>query len=108
MKKQKVNDLRQWISFERQTVTPDGLGGGDVTGVETVVSTWAAIWPVKAGEVIENMRTNMKVSHRIRIRFRPGIDEKMTIRHGERSFEILGFVNPEERNIWLDMVCNEL
>jgi SPP1 family predicted phage head-tail adaptor len=85
---------------------PDGMGGFTET-LNTVHETWAAIWPVSAKETRENMRVEANVSHNIRIRYRSGITHAMIVVFGTRIFEINGLINIDERNIWLDMVCNE-
>ena len=102
----KVADLRHQILIREKQLVDDGYGGQTETLV-TIHTTWAAIWPVNAKETRENMRTESNVTHNIRIRYRTNIKHAMIIVFGNRSFEIRGIVNFEERNIWLDMVCNE-
>lgn len=102
----KIAELRHQITIQEKVQTSDGMGGFTEM-LNTVHETWAAIWPVSAKETRENMRVEANVSHNIRIRYRSGISHAMTIVFGTRTFEIKGIVNIDERNIWLDMVCNE-
>lgn len=102
----KIADLRHQIILQEKVQTPDGMGG-HTEAWSTKYETWAAIWPVSAKETRENMRVEANVSHNIRIRFRPGVTSSMIIIFGTRTFEIKGIVNVGERNIRLDMVCNE-
>lgn len=102
----KIAELRHQIIIQEKIQTPDGMGGFTET-LNTVHETWAAIWPVSAKETRENMRVEANVSHNIRIRYRSGITYAMIVVFGTRTFEIKGIVNIDERNTWLDMVCNE-
>ena len=102
----KIAELRHQITIKEKVQAPDGMGGFTET-LSTVHETWAAIWPVSAKEVRENMRVEANISHNIRIRYRSGISHAMIVVFGIRTFEIKGIINFEERDIWLDMVCNE-
>lgn len=102
----KVAVLRHQILIREKQLADDEYGGQTETLV-TIHSTWAAIWPVNAKETRENMRTESNVTHNIRIRYRSGITHAMIVVFGIRTFEIKGMINVEERNILLDLVCNE-
>ncbi|SDE20958.1 phage head-tail adaptor, putative, SPP1 family [Desulfuromonas thiophila] len=94
------------------TIVADGeaIGAGGVIdkAVTSVCTTRAAIWPTSAREARENMREGVTVTHNIRIDYRPGINETMRVLFDGRSFEIKGIVNPEEANLYLDLLCEEL
>lgn len=102
----KIAEMRHQIIIQEKIQTDDGMGGFTET-LSTVHETWAAIWPISAKEMRENMRVEANITHNIRIRYRTGVTHAMIILFGSRTFEIKGIVNVEERNIWLDMVCNE-
>lgn len=102
----RIADLRHQILIREKQLVDDGYGGQTETLV-TIHDTWAAIWPVSAKEARESMRTESNVTHNIRIRYRTGITHAMIVVFGTRTFEIKGIVNIEERNILLDLVCNE-
>lgn len=106
MKKRQVTLLNKRITINTQTVASDGLGG-DIETDSAFCKTWAAIWPVKAKEVRDNMRDDVTVTHTVRVRCRSGILNTMTIAFGSRVFEIKGIVNPDESNRYLDLVCEE-
>lgn len=87
----------------------ESIGAGGIIS-ETPVSVWsgwAAIWPVSSKESRENMRVGMNITHNIRMYYREGIEPTMKVLFKDRSFEIKGIVNPEEANIYLDLVCEE-
>ena len=102
----KIADLRHQIEIQEKTAVSDGAGGQTETWSK-LYELWAAIWPISAKETRENMRFETNITHNIRIRYREGITTAMIVVFGTRAFDIKGIINLEERNIWLDMVCNE-
>ena len=103
--------LRHIVAIQEQTEVADGMGGASLTwaAVSGMASVPAAIWPLKATERLDAMKLEMKVTHRIRIRHRSGITAKMRIYWSNkvRTFNIISIINPDERNIMLDMICTE-
>ena len=99
--------LRHSVVFETPSVVSDGLGaGGTVTWADTLV-TRAAIWPIKAAERIEGLRTKMVITHRIRVRYRSSIVPSMRIRHGSRYFDIKAIRNLDEASRELEILATE-
>jgi len=102
--------LNKRITFQYQSKTPDGMGG--FTGSWTDVSSgtvWAAIWALKASELIKAEATTMNITHRIRIRYRAGVKPDWRIKFGNRYFAIIqGPLNDGEKNEKLDMFCREV
>jgi len=68
---------------------------------------WAALWPVSAGEVTAANATVMVVSHRIRIRYRSVMRAGWRVKFGNRYFNIVSILNPNEANEWLDLMVKE-
>lgn len=103
--------LRHTIAIQEQTDTPDGMGGATVTwaNVSGMGAVPAAIWPLKSAERLESLKLENEVTHRIRIRYRSGITTKMRINWSDkgRVFNVTGSINPDERNIMLEMLCIE-
>lgn len=102
----KIAELRHFIKFQHKVQTSDDMGGFTHTW-ETYKEMMAAIWPVSSKELRENMRMNSSTTHNIRIRYTPGITSKMKINFNDRVFDIQGILNPDEKNQWLDLVCDE-
>uniref|UniRef100_A0A6M3K9C6 Putative head-tail joining protein n=1 Tax=viral metagenome TaxID=1070528 RepID=A0A6M3K9C6_9ZZZZ len=103
--------LRHMIAIQEQTDTADGMGGyttawADVSGMSSVP---AAIWPLKSAERIDAMKLEHEVTHRIRIRYRSGVTTKMRIYWSDKTktFNIVSIINPDERNIMLEMLATE-
>ncbi|MFH2075422.1 MAG: phage head closure protein [Pseudomonadota bacterium] len=107
----RAGELRHIVAIQAQTDTSDGMGGftttwADVSGMSSVP---AAIWPLKAAERIDAMKLEHQVTHKIRIRYRAGITTKHRINWSDKSrvFNIVGIINPDERNIMLEMLATE-
>ena len=49
-----------------------------------------------------------EVTGRITIRYLAGIDEKMRIVYGDKTYNILAVINPEERNHTLQLLVKEI
>lgn len=68
----------------------------------------AAIEPAATQDIWQAAQVQTKVTHRITIRYRPGVTGEMWIMFRGRKFSIVGEpMNPEEQNIFLVMMCCE-
>lgn len=103
----KIGDLNKRIIWQYKTRVPDGLGGFTDIWVDAC-TTWAAIWPVSAKEVVTANAISMTVSHRIRIRYRSTFKSSWRGKFGKRYFSIVSVINPNEAGEWLDVLCKEV
>lgn len=105
----KAGDLRHTISMQTQTDITDGMGGFTTSwaNVSGMGSVRAAIWPLKSNESLDAMKIEHVITHKIRIRYRSGVTTKHRILFGSRTFNVISILNPDERNIMLEMLCEE-
>ena len=108
-----IGKLNKRITIQSKTSTDDEMGGFVDTWADLQI-VWAAIWPVSAAELIRSMQATMEVTHRIRIRY-PRFELKPSYRikfkdtvQGDRYFNIVSIVNPNERQEWLDIIAKEV
>jgi SPP1 family predicted phage head-tail adaptor len=73
----------------------------------TLAVVRAAIWPKRMTEQVETDRRTATITHQIRIRYADGVDEECRVLFGDRVFEVVSVINPEERNRHLDLMCEE-
>ncbi len=106
-KKRPSAHMRKPVEIISSGSVPDGMGGEIESDPVVFHGCRAAIWPVKATEQIKNMREELEVTHRIRIRYYPGISPSMTVKYGTRTFEIVSIINVDEANKLLDLVSKE-
>jgi SPP1 family predicted phage head-tail adaptor len=98
--------LNKRVQLLTETETVDALGEPVVS--ETVFcSTWAAVWPKSAKESMVNGQETGTVTHRVRIRYRAGVNHAMRVKYGVRTFKISQVINTDEANRWLDILATE-
>lgn len=101
--------LNKRIKFQYPLKIPDGTGGFTETWMDVSGGgVWAAIWSIRASQLVKPEAVTMNISHQIRIRYREGIKPNWRIKFGNRYFSIQGILNPEERNEKIDMFCKEV
>ena len=106
--------LKKRITIQTATqaaTTSSASGTGTWADTMTV---WAAIWPQKARELLQAQQVVSEVTHRVRIRFRAGVNTAQRVKYFDhradatRYFKIRSALNWEEKNMWLDLMCEEL
>jgi len=98
--------LKHRIIFQQKTNVSDGMGSS-YEKWSTFATRWAAIWPVKAMERIENAQEGQETTHRIKIRYLAGVTAQMRVLYGSRTFEINSVINPDEANRELEILATE-
>lgn len=102
-------DLRHRVALEAEAPAPDGGGGqGDPWAAATTVATLrACITPLRGRERLQAQQLEAGVTHRILLRYRPGVTARQRLRYGARVFNIRAVINVEERNRWLEILAEE-
>ncbi len=107
-------DLKHKIIVQERTQTADGMGG--FTDVwSDLYPTRAAIWPMKSSEVVDALKLEHKVDHKIRIRHPRTFEIKADMRvkwfdhiaKVDKYFNIISIINPDKRNVLLELICLE-
>ena len=102
----RAGSLRHKITFQQLTVVNDTWGHSAETWTDQV-TTHAAIWTLRGVERIESMKLDNEITHKIRVRYKRGLHPKMRIKFGERYFNILSMIDPDERHIYYEIMANE-
>lgn len=102
----KIGKLRHRVTIEQVTEAQDTDG--------SVIETWSAfaigqasIEPISGREYFAAQSTQADVTHRVSLRYLPGITPKMRVTFGSRVFDILSVINVDERNRELQLMCRE-
>lgn len=101
-----IGRLRQRITIE----TPlriDGDGGTATITWQQVGEAWAEIRPLSGREVASEDAVSGRVTHEIRLRWRPGIAGDARLRTGARVFDIRALIDEDEAHRWLLCRCEE-
>ena len=102
----RAGQLNKFIEIQTFTTIDDAYGKPIKTWVKHS-DQWAAIWPQKSQEVVIDGKLVVVDRSLIRIRYTAGITGAMRVKFGERIFEIKGIKNIDEKNVTLDLLCNE-
>ena len=103
----RTSSLRHKVTFQKNTEARDDFG--DVTDVWVdVASEWVQIIPLKGEEKFMSEHLNTIVDHKVRMRYRDGLNSKMKILYGGRMFEIDSILNPYERRRELQLMVSEV
>ena len=81
--------LRHLVSLEKYFETFDEFGASVFTYTE-FMKAWAEIRPLLGQEHFNEMEVHAEQTHRIMMRYRPGIEQTMRILYDGRYFEVLG------------------
>ena len=103
---QQIGALRHRLTLETPVRVDDGGGGVTLTW-SAVATLWASIQPGSGNEVFAGDRLTGRITHEIRIRYRPGVTPDMRFRDNSRVFHILAAVELDERRRWLRCLCEE-
>lgn len=102
----KAGWLRHRITLQTKSTTQDTYGAEqDVWTDEATV--WASVEPLRGQEYFSSKQMQAEETTRIRIRYRSGITPAWRVIFGDRIFNIKSIINPQERNIFLELMCEE-
>jgi len=102
----RAGELRHRITLQTPVEAADGMGGVTTTWI-IFKTVWAAIWPLRGAEYITAQQVQSELTHKVRIRYLANLTPKHRIRWGDRYFDIQSIINPDERNIYFEMMCRE-
>ena len=105
----RARDLRHRVVLEAEAPAPDGGGGqGDPWAAATTIATLrASITPLSGRERLHAQQLEAGVTHRILLRYRPGVTARQRLRFGDRLFNIRAVIDVEERHRWLEILAEE-
>lgn len=106
-----VGKMRHRITFQRFDGERDGYGDpleADDAHWTDVATTWAAIDPISGREFYAAEQSQSEVTHKVRLRYRPGLTTAMRISWEGRLLKILSIIDWEERHESLLLMCKEL
>lgn len=99
-------DLRHAVLIEQHADTVDSVGGQTLVW-STFASVWAMMKPYTGREVVASQQLQSQVTHKIVIRYYAGVTAGMRFNFNGRLMNIRHVINPEERSIWMELLCDE-
>lgn len=98
--------LRDRITFQQETLTADGLGGG-VRSYEDIVTVWAEVTPLTTSENTGGNGIESSTTYRIRTRWREGITPALRILYDTRILAITGVHDDASHHQYLLITARE-
>ena len=105
-----VGALRHRLILQAENPAADGGGGqgADPWASPVIVATvWGRVEPLGGAERLRAMRLEGHVTHRVTIRYRPGITAGLRVLFGVRALNIRAVIDVGERGRVLDLLCEE-
>ena len=104
----RAGKLRHRVTIQRPDYTQDPVTGEMTPSWVEFAKTWASIEPLSVREFIAAAATQSKVSARIVIRYRTGIDATMRILHRDKIYNIEGALPDKVSGLeYLTLPCSE-
>ena len=101
-----AGELRHRVTFLKREVTVNS-GITKEQWVEAF-TCWGAVEPIADKEYWEAAALNREEEQRITIRYRRGVDSAMRVRIGGQVFGLTSIINPNARNIKLEMLVKSI
>ena len=102
----RIGKLRSQVTLQTNTQTRDA-GGGYADSWAGTATLWARIEPLSGRERLAAQQIEDTVTHRVTIRYRSGVSAQQRIAFGVRVFNIRAVLDVDERNEWLELLCEE-
>ena len=103
----RIGDLRHKVTIEQLVSSGQNVYGEREDVWETFLTSWASVEPLTGGERFAAQQIQSSVTHKIRMRYQPGITTEMRIKFGDRGFDIDSTLNLEERGRELLIMAKE-
>ncbi|RZI28275.1 head-tail adaptor protein [Pseudomonas sp. 770NI] len=104
----RAGDLRHRITLQSPEYTQDDITGEMTPSWVEVAKIWASVEPVSVNQFVSAATNQSKVSARIVIRYRKGIDPTMRILHRDKIYNIEGVLADKVSGLeYLTLPCSE-
>jgi SPP1 family predicted phage head-tail adaptor len=102
----KAGALRHLVTLQAPLVTTNDYGEA-ITTWQDVATLSAALVPLSAREFFHAQQTQADVTHKVMLRYRPGLTPTMRLVVCGRIFHIASVIDREERQVELELLCKE-
>ena len=99
--------LRHRVELLSPTGAQDTFGGTSATGLASFATVWASVEALTGRELFAAQQVVAEVTHRVTMRYMPGVLAKMVVWFDNRQFQIQAVQNPDERKKMLMLLCLE-
>lgn len=103
----RAGKLRHKIKIQQAVETQGATGEMPVVWSD-FAEVYSSVEPLRGREFWAAKEQQAQVSTRIRIRYLAGVTPKMQVLFGTKSYLIESVIDPEERHIQMDLICQEV
>lgn len=103
----RLGAMRHRICVERPVSgTPDAFGH-QPDAWETLADAYASIEPLSGRDLELARQSQARVTHRVTIRYREGVDVRCRILHRDRALNVRSVLREDEGSRVLNLLCEE-
>jgi SPP1 family predicted phage head-tail adaptor len=100
-----IGKMRERITVEIASTATNALGEAVLTWA-TASSVWASVEGVAAREALEAGKQEVNVTHRVRLRYLPGLTQQMRLAWRNRTLDIVSLLEYANRTEHV-AICEE-
>lgn len=97
--------LRERVTVQQASESRNALGE-TVQAWNTFYSVWASVEGVSARELLSAGQQQISISHRVRMRYLPGLTQSMRLQWRDRTLEIVSLLEHNNRSEH-ELLCQE-
>ena len=107
MMKLAAGDLKHSITIQRYTSTQDDWGQ-TIKDWQDLFTTRARVRPISGTELFKDVGIIGTLTSRVFLRYKENVKINDRVIHDGRILDIKSVINHEEKNIVLELLCNEI
>lgn len=104
----RAGELRHSIRIVQPNNTQDSFGGTKPDDASVFATVWASVEALSGRELFAAQQKVSQVTHKITMRYLPGVVSSMNVWFDGRQFEILYPDDPDETKKKLELLCVEI
>ncbi|HHX60622.1 MAG TPA: phage head closure protein [Epulopiscium sp.] len=101
-----IGELRHRVTLQKSSITKDSIGC-EIETLEDIGKVWSSIEAISSKGSSKGKQSPTDISTKITVRYRKDIAPMMVVIFEERVFRIHQVINPEERCVFLELLCSE-
>jgi SPP1 family predicted phage head-tail adaptor len=99
--------LRHQIQIVDLVLSQDSFGGSAIDNATPFATVWAEVLDLSGRELEAAQQKVSEVTHRITLRYIPGVKAKQNVWFDDRQFQIEDVQDPDQRKKILYLLCIE-
>lgn len=103
----KPGRMRHRIIIQQSTQTQNAYGEPVDSWSAFSDPLWAEVSPVQGREFWAQQQAQSEVTHRVRVRYVPGVTTAMRVMFGSRIFAVKSVIDVKEEHKELQLMCRE-